>query len=381
MSLEGELLVRVAWDGHGVLDARVASTRPFAAARVLEGKTPAEVAATVPLLFGICSCAQGAAAAHALAGAGARIDDATAQMDVVLETMQEYFRRLLIDGPQTMHHAIDAASVADVRRRIATRSSERDEKRVRESPAVGSELASALRGTAARTIYGMSPSAWLKLGDADELRAWADRGATIPARLLGLLLDTMPALGCSDVAVMPFPARGALMRTVVPAMAREPEFSNAPTWDGLPVETGALARMQTHPLVAALDALEGNSVATRMTARLAELATLLVELDAPPMDDRSASWVQTMSLARDEGLGAVQTARGLLLHRACLADGRVARYQIVAPTDWNFHPDGALVRGLRGIVTDDGATLEQRVRLAVQALDPCVAFRIEVGHA
>ena len=88
-----------------------------------------------------------------------------------------------------------------------------------------------------------------------------------------------------------------------------------------------------------------------------------------------------MPLARDEGLGAVQTARGLLLHRARLADGRVADYQIVAPTEWNFHPDGALVRGLRTIVADDGATLEQRTRLAVQALDPCVAFRIEVGHA
>ena len=88
-----------------------------------------------------------------------------------------------------------------------------------------------------------------------------------------------------------------------------------------------------------------------------------------------------MPLARDEGLGAVQTARGLLLHRVCLWDGRVAHYQIVAPTEWNFHPDGALVRGLRTIVADDSETLEQKARLAVQALDPCVAFRIEVGHA
>ena len=77
----------------------------------------------------------------------------------------------------------------------------------------------------------------------------------------------------------------------------------------------------------------------------------------------------------------MQTARGLLLHRVCLEEGRVAHYQIVAPTEWNFHPAGALVRGLRTIVTDDSEALEQRTRLAVQALDPCVAFHIEAGHA
>ena len=98
-------------------------------------------------------------------------------------------------------------------------------------------------------------------------------------------------------------------------------------------------------------------------------------------DEYPTSWVQAIALAPGEGLGAVQTARGLLLHRARLADGRVAHYEIVAPTEWNFHPEGALVRGLRGLVTDDGAALEQQARLAVQALDPCVACAIEVGHA
>jgi hypothetical protein len=381
MSLEGELVVHLAWDGYRVQDARVTSTRPLAASRVLEGKTPAEAAAMVPLLFSICSCAQHAAAVHALAGAGARVDAARTSTDVVLETVQEYFWRLLIDWPQTMHHPIDAPSVARVRRSIASRTSEHDGKPAGEGTAALRDLAETLSATAAQKIYGMSPATWLTLGSADALAAWTHRGATTPARLLGLLLDTMPNLGCSDVALMPRPAREALIRTIVPAMARQAEFSSAPTWDGRPVETGALARMRSQPLVAALAARDGNSVATRMTARMAELATLLVELDAQLAQDRLRSEVQAMSLASDEGLGAVQTARGLLLHRVRVADDRIAHYQIVAPTEWNFHPDGALVRGLRQIVTDDGATLEQQARLAVQALDPCVAFRLEIGHA
>jgi len=377
MSLEGELVVRLEWDGHRVKDACIASTRPFAASRVLEGKTPAEAVAIVPRLFTICGSAQSAAAARAVEGAGAPVDTAGSPLDVLLEAAQEYFWRLLIDWPQTMGHPIDAASVSDVRRQIASRNGEP----ASASTLGRSELGDALSAIAAQKIYGTPPADWLTLGDADALLAWTDRGATTPARLLGLLLHDMPHLGCSNVALMPAATRDALIRTVAPAMARQAEFSSAPTWDGNPVETGALARMQSQPLVAALAARDGNSVATRMTARLAELATLLVELCAQPGQERAIFELQGMPLARDEGLGAVQTARGLLLHRARLADGRVAHYQIVAPTEWNFHPDGALVRGLRTIVADDGAALLQRARLAVQALDPCVAFRIEVGNA
>ncbi|HSC97800.1 MAG TPA: nickel-dependent hydrogenase large subunit, partial [Casimicrobiaceae bacterium] len=230
-------------------------------------------------------------------------------------------------------------------------------------------------------IYGALPAAWHALRDADDLCAWADAGATMPARLLGVLFDTMPQLARSDVALMPLSDREALMRAIVPALDRQPEFSRAPTWEGTPVETGALARMRSHPLVAAVAARNGNSVATRMVARLAELAMLLLDLADASLDERPTSWVHSLALASGEGLGAVQTARGLLLHRVRLADGRVAHYQIIAPTEWNFHPDGALVRGLRGLVGDDREMLGQAARLAVQALDPCVACTIEIGHA
>jgi hypothetical protein len=240
-------------------------------------------------------------------------------------------------------------------------------------------LAAALLTIAEQKVYAMPPAAWLALG-GDELTDWADRGATVPAELLAELLAAMPNLGCSDVALMPATGPGALVRAVVPAMTRVPRFAAAPTWDGEPVETGALARMRSQPTVAALLERDGNSVAARMTARLAELATLLLALEANATTDR-APLVESMPLAAAEGLGAVQTARGLLLHRARIADGRIERYQIVAPTEWNFHPEGALVRGLRSLDAADAAALDRRVRLVVQALDPCVAFRIEVGNA
>ena len=76
----------------------------------------------------------------------------------------------------------------------------------------------------------------------------------------------------------------------------------------------------------------------------------------------------------------MQTARGLLLHHARIDDDRVEDYRIVAPTDWNFHPDGALARGLVGLEADDATAVAQRAGLAALALDPCVAFRIEVAR-
>ena len=48
------------------------------------------------------------------------------------------------------------------------------------------------------------------------------------------------------------------------------------------------------------------------------------------------------------GLGLVESARGCLCHRVAVAAGRVSDYKILAPTEWNFHPEGPLTRGLLG---------------------------------
>ena len=80
-------------------------------------------------------------------------------------------------------------------------------------------------------------------------------------------------------------------------------------------------------------------------------------------------------------MAAVQTARGLLLHRARIVDERVEDYEIVAPTDWNFHPQGSAASALMKLAAKDAVALERRAAMTVQAFDPCVAYRIEIGHA
>ena len=383
MPLEGELAVHLSWDGHHVQQVTLRSSRPLAAARVLESKRPDEVVAVVPLLFSICGGAQRAAAMGALTAAGAPAPSCGAVGDeqtVILETVQEYFWRLLIDWPEAMGRQPLAAPVGAVRRRIAAMPLGPSDVLPEENETAMKELGTALESLATQDIYGVSPAAWLSLGDTDALQAWVERGATLPAMLLGELLQEMPEVGRSNVALMPPTAPDTLIATVVPAMG-EPQFARTPTWNGVPVETGALARMCSQPVVAAQAARHGNAVATRMVARLAELATLLQELTSGRHAEQAPARIQALALAPGDGVSAVQTARGLLLHRARLADGRVTDYRIVAPTEWNFHPEGPLVRGLCGLAADDETALRQRARVAAQALDPCVACRIEVGHA
>jgi len=67
-------------------------------------------------------------------------------------------------------------------------------------------------------------------------------------------------------------------------------------------------------------------------------------------------------------------ARGLLIHELRLgADDRVAHCRVHAPTDWNFHPHGAVARALETIAPDDAG----RVGALMAAYDPCVPYRIE----
>jgi len=380
MSIEGEITVTLHWDGSRVRHAALASTRPLVAVRVLLGRRPPEAAALVPRLYALCGQAQGAASVAALRAAGA---DPTglptaSNAAVALEALQETLWRLLIDAPRSLSLPPQAAAVGPARAVVAKATAALNTDPERSQPAVAEALA-ALGDTARRFVFGLEPAAWLDAAsDPAAFDHWRNTAGTMPARALALLAATAPGLGRSDTALMPGLDDAAWWSTVVPALLRDPLFSQEPTWGGLPVETGALSRWHEQPLVAALIARDGHAASTRFAARLVELAVLLRDL--PTAGCASVEWVRSWPLGAGVGLAAVQTARGLLLHQARLADGRIHDYRIVAPTEWNFHPQGALYSGIVGTEAPDEDTLVARTGLAVHALDPCVGFRIQVVH-
>jgi hypothetical protein len=379
MSIEGEILVRLRWDGRRVRQVRVQSTRPSLGARIAVGRQATEAAELLPTLFSICAHAQAAAASAALSAAGARLDDVApreAAGCVPLEAAQDTFWRLLIDTPRALGLEPQTGAVGAARSLVGAAMSVL---RTRDGTSrdVLARAAGAFAELAREHVYGRDPGEWLAHMDAPSFTDWCDSTPTLPARALATLAHRARTLGRSDTPLMPGLYEAGFASSVIPALRDDADFARAPVWGDRPVETGALSRMCEQPLVAALIERDGCSAATRIAARLVELAHLLEELRSAA---DASKWTRAWPLGAGVGLAAVQTARGLLLHHARLDGERVDDYRIVAPTDWNFHPEGALARGLLGTEADDEAALTAAAGLAVLALDPCVGFRVEVTH-
>ncbi|HEY8905518.1 MAG TPA: nickel-dependent hydrogenase large subunit, partial [Rhodoferax sp.] len=113
---------------------------------------------------------------------------------------------------------------------------------------------------------------------------------------------------------------------------------------------------------------------TRLSARwleLMEIAAVQPHASAHHTPDLLSSG----ALRLDEGqaIAWCEMARGLLLHWVQLdAQGRVADYRVVAPTEWNFHPLGALAQALTALAPHDAPSA---LALAA-AFDACVECKV-----
>jgi Ni,Fe-hydrogenase I large subunit len=64
------------------------------------------------------------------------------------------------------------------------------------------------------------------------------------------------------------------------------------------------------------------------------------------------------------------------VHRVELEHDCVRRYQILAPTEWNFHPDGVAARGLKTLTAPDAVSLRRQAAMLISAVDPCVGYEL-----
>ncbi|MFZ5512464.1 nickel-dependent hydrogenase large subunit [Tepidimonas aquatica] len=163
-------------------------------------------------------------------------------------------------------------------------------------------------------------------------------------------------------------------------------WCKAPRYSGCVAETGALARQMVagHPVIRELVRTHGGSVTARVLARLLELALVLPRMEAWARQlEPKAPWCHHARLP-DEGTakGLVEAARGALGHWLVVKHGRIANYQIIAPTTWNFSPrdhqgtPGALEQALAGLPapeTEDPPLLVQHV---VRSFDPCMVCTV-----
>jgi hydrogenase large subunit len=86
--------------------------------------------------------------------------------------------------------------------------------------------------------------------------------------------------------------------------------------------------------------------------------------------------------AEAEACGLNEAARGALGHWLRVEGGRLAHYQIVAPTSWNFSPrdqagvPGALEQALVGAPVQPGEATPVAVQHIVRSFDPCMVCTV-----
>ncbi|KEA64109.1 Uptake hydrogenase large subunit [Marinobacterium lacunae] len=180
------------------------------------------------------------------------------------------------------------------------------------------------------------------------------------------------------------PARGE----TDPVAEKEGAYSwcKAPRLNGQVVETGALARalVAGDPLMTALVSEQGGTVHTRMLARLFELARTIPKLQqwVLQIEPDEPFCNHPTRLEDGEGVGLMEAARGSLGHWVSVKRGRISRYQIIAPTTWNFSPrdareqPGALEQALVGAPIREGEADPVSVQHIVRSFDPCMVCTV-----
>ncbi len=163
-------------------------------------------------------------------------------------------------------------------------------------------------------------------------------------------------------------------------------WCKAPRLAGEPMEVGALARQQVagHPLIRDLVRRSGGNVRNRVIARLLEIARVVPEMEG---------WLAALRPGEPfcrhgrtpeagEGEGLAEAARGSLGHWLQVRDGRIANYQIIAPTTWNFSPrdaegrPGPLEQALIGAPVRPGEREPVAVQHIVRSFDPCMVCTV-----
>lgn len=117
--------------------------------------------------------------------------------------------------------------------------------------------------------------------------------------------------------------------------------------------------------------------AERLTARIVEIVRLCAWLeDGAQIDAAEHGIIERYKLGPGRAAAAVECARGRLYHAVELdAQGRISRFEFLAPTEWNFHRRGPLVRNLQGAVLTARRRCDE-VRALIASLDPCVGFTL-----
>lgn len=338
----------------------VLNDRPDWAGTLARGRSAAEVPGLLAGLYSLCGQAHRLCARMALQAAvqGDVAADAGAAGALQLETLREHARRIGLDWPGALSPAATAEAMQSLRC----------------CPPLGAHDGDArdTRLWLQRHLLGMPAAHWLRGWEARP-DWWAEWSATQHGWLPALVRSARAAADWPVAAAEPLHVHAGTvsLRQLAACLREAPGYTRQPRWHDECAETGSWTRLNdaARPVPA--------TPWQRLGARVAEL----VRLSLPDEAGHSGSgWLAfgALQIAPGEGMAWVEMARGLLVHHACVeGDGRVAAYRVLAPTEWNFHAEGAVAMALDTLRPAHGAFAQRRIAALMAAYDPCVRFEVE----
>jgi len=150
-------------------------------------------------------------------------------------------------------------------------------------------------------------------------------------------------------------------------IAQEGTKARAACYKERSYEVGPLSRgmVSKRPIIRSMHKRFKDSLMTRIFARVHEIALLLDEshnlLNSLVLDEPSCT-LKHLDLVREyTGVGAVEAARGSLIHQTSVKEGRIENYTIITPTQWNLSNDredepGVATMAMRGSSSIEEAT-------------------------
>ena len=343
--------------------------------RVLRGREADQVEQALGQLFSLCGHAHrrtARLAMHAAQRAQPTLLPEPPSLELSLRTAMDHLRSMTMDWPNyglgwpTPCPVPLAQTHADM------------------SEAQAAAALQQLKAWLETSVLHQPTSDWLVQHSAPEaLLAWCQQhaGAVPPA---SFLLDSHTAASALQTTYRPLdlldqdPEKQTLqLQQVAQAIASQTGFAQRPIWLGQCAETGAWSRVRRRQwaAVSGPETSGGMNAWTRLASRWFELVQLCG--DEPGQDSSPAKLSSgALALGQGQALGWCEMARGLLLHWVQLdSQGQVDAYQVVAPTEWNFHPDGALAQALMQLSPKDTT----QATLLSKAFDACVACQVSLA--
>ena len=381
MEIEGRLTINLNVVSESVDSVEIGSSRPVAASRLFHGKSVEDALQMVPMLFSICGTAQACAGVKACEQAmGIEPELAVAclrQGLVNMESLREHLWRIFLEWPEFLGEEPQKENMSkalEIQKRFNATMTHKHNPFLHPGETgdielqIPYELEQQFGELLQQMVFAMPASGWLEIGDLDELITWAASRATVTARML----DSVIRNDWSDLGKIVMKVLPDLESEQLYQMLEDENFIRRPKWAGECRETSSLTRVET-PLLQQLRSLYGNGLLVRLVARLTEIAHLSINLIPATIN----VYLSEMGRVSDSGIGQVATARGQLLHRVDLTDGSVSRYQILAPTEWNFHPQGVVASSLESL-NGSKEQIEHQARLLISAVDPCVGYELQI---